>query len=374
MKVARIEIEGFRRFRDPFVVDLRDALGRTLDLAVFVGPNGCGKTTVLDAVALALQPSYQLPCVRPDIPLGVRAVVSRGLLQARVTLDLEFAEDEVAAAAELISMSAKPWERPRETSLRVTWTFPDDRSPSGVGFTEYEPYSGRSLLAARKLITELLKHKIATARQFERSGGIFTFDQQRSAMKKSIPPNIARLLRPDDPEVGNAGLLTSDTCEILTTLAITSCVPAPSRMAASRTQDPSRFERIQEEFRRLCPSLRLEVERDDADIPQVVFGDGEATFGFYNLSSGQQAILAYVVELVDKRIHRSLVMIDEVELHLEESMQRRLFHALQQLGEDNQLLLTTHSSYLASIIPHDSLIQFGYDTEKKNATEDVAHA
>jgi predicted ATP-dependent endonuclease of OLD family len=67
-------------------------------------------------------------------------------------------------------------------------------------------------------------------------------------------------------------------------------------------------------------------------------------------------------------------MIDEVELHQEEIMQRKLLHALQAMGSNNQLIVATHSSYLAEIVPHESLITMGYLSTEESQTQDVTHA
>lgn len=367
MKITRIEIEGFRKFRERTVFDLQDSLGRTLDLVVLAGPNGCGKTTVMDAVALALQPSYQLPCVRPDIALTVRDIVSWKCLKASIVLELEFTQAELDATKNLLDLAQKSWDRPVDRRLRLKWEFPDDRSVSGVGFTTYEPYSGRALLSARKLVTELLTLGIVTPDWFERCGGVFTFHQQRSAMQKTIPPSIARMLRPSHDFSSGEPFVTDDTCEILTTLAIKSKLN-------TRSNDKSKFDSIRDHFTRLCPPLQMDVVLNEYEEPSLEFTNGAGRFRYYGLSSGQQAVLAYVVELVDKRIHESVVMIDEVELHQEEIMQRKLLHGLQNLGHDNQLILSTHSSYLTDIVPYDSLIKMGYLTADESRVEDAVHA
>ena len=53
-KLHRIRIEKFRRIRDVLELDLRTPRGRPSPLAVLAGPNGCGKTSVLEAVLLGL--------------------------------------------------------------------------------------------------------------------------------------------------------------------------------------------------------------------------------------------------------------------------------------------------------------------------------
>ena len=44
MRLQRIKLSGFKSFVDPTVIDLRS------NLVGIVGPNGCGKSNVIDAV------------------------------------------------------------------------------------------------------------------------------------------------------------------------------------------------------------------------------------------------------------------------------------------------------------------------------------
>ena len=60
MKIARAVIENFRHI-EKLELDFTDSLDRVRDLMLLVGPNACGKTTVLDALAAALGPSIELP-------------------------------------------------------------------------------------------------------------------------------------------------------------------------------------------------------------------------------------------------------------------------------------------------------------------------
>ena len=54
LKLIRVEIQGFRKFREPLLLNLLSPAGEPLDYLVLAGPNGCGKTTVLEAILLAL--------------------------------------------------------------------------------------------------------------------------------------------------------------------------------------------------------------------------------------------------------------------------------------------------------------------------------
>ena len=58
-------------------------------------------------------------------------------------------------------------------------------------------------------------------------------------------------------------------------------------------------------------------------------------------------------------MHRSIVMIDEMELNQHPIWQRKLLHMIPQMGEDNQIIATTHSPYLRDAVRPDAVIDLG---------------
>ncbi len=64
-------------------------------------------------------------------------------------------------------------------------------------------------------------------------------------------------------------------------------------------------------------------------------------------------ILLLLLNFATKHIHSSIVMIDELELHLHPLWQDRLYQSLDKLGLENQIIFTTHSSHLRNSIGRD---------------------
>src|ERR1700732_824008 len=110
MKLAKLQIENFRHLGSRgqhFELDFTDALGRVRDFTLLVGPNTCGKTTILDAIAAGLGPTLQMPTLRPHFHRSPRTVVRRGALHARVTCWLRFTPEEIAATRELFRLGER---------------------------------------------------------------------------------------------------------------------------------------------------------------------------------------------------------------------------------------------------------------------------
>ena len=89
------------------------------------------------------------------------------------------------------------------------------------------------------------------------------------------------------------------------------------------------------------------------------FRSDRGRYDYDGLSSGQQMILLMLLAFATQRIHRSIVLIDELELHLHPLWQDRLYTALSRLGEDNQYFFTTHSTHLRDTIAEKSYYATG---------------
>src|SRR5262249_28954324 len=127
MKIAKVQIENFRHLGghgNPFVLDFTDALGRVRDFTLLVGPNACGKTTILDAIAAALGPGLGMPTLRPGLALSPRKIVRRGVPDAKVTCWLRFSDEEIKATRELFRLGEQGEEVPDAREVSLSWLYP----------------------------------------------------------------------------------------------------------------------------------------------------------------------------------------------------------------------------------------------------------
>ena len=79
MRPIALTIEGLTSFREPQAIDFSD-----LDLFVITGPTGAGKSSILDAITLALYGN--VPRVNSH---ELRDLISHGSSYMRVSLDFE---------------------------------------------------------------------------------------------------------------------------------------------------------------------------------------------------------------------------------------------------------------------------------------------
>ncbi len=365
MQIAYVKIENFRKI-EKAELDFTDELGRVRDVTVLVGPCGAGKTTILDALAAAIGPSTELPATRPAWTLSPRTVVRQGALTTRVTCHLRFSPGEIEIARKLGNWQDPIRNVPEASEVELVWTYPDSRG--NFGYTEYFPTNSWMLLKARLWVARLLRTKWVDVSWFEQAGRIYYFDQQRTGYGRTIRRDIRRIIEGLDSEEDMAKQ-TTDPRTILLDLAVRATLPlAPGAVADDA------FNRIQECYAALCaPRQILGAYREELGTLDIHFSDGENEYGYEGASSGESMILQFLIGMISERVHRSIVLVDEVELHQHPVWQRRLLDMLPRVGKSNQIIATTHSAYLRDVLPRRSIFDVG-DLGDRDKRDDSAEA
>ncbi|MDY3551036.1 AAA family ATPase [Gemmata sp. JC717] len=363
MKLAKIRIENFRHLGTggkPFELDFTDPLGRVRDFTLLVGPNTSGKTTVLDAIAAALGPSLDLFTVRPDFRLSPREIVTRGATQTTVTCWLRFTDDEVKSAKEIYRQAALPSSSqkvPTVSEVKLAWTYPDPESKADSGLTSWDTDGVLLLLRARTRLARLLPTGRADWSWFQKVGGVFTFGQERTWVGRTVSRQVWNIIHGiAGAAVRNRELRAADPESILLNLAVQSLVP----LAQAEGHTTDQFSSIRDKYAQICfPRRIVGAVRDELNQLTIQFADGEREYGYAGLSSGEKMLLLLLIRFVSEHIHRSIVLIDELELNQHPLWQRRLLHMIPRMGDNNQIIATTHSPYLRDAVPPDAVIELG---------------
>ena len=335
-------------------MDFRDSLGNARPVTAIVGPNTSGKTTILDAISLALGPPTRMFRPRPGLDLSTRTIVRRTALHAKVEATLRFDLDEIATAKRLLrNAGEEPGDEPHTgQDVTIKWSYPDNRQGSIGNHNSRHLW----LLATRKLAGRLMATGRATVSEFDKAGGVFFFDQQRQGLGKTISPAVWQVLHGTEAHP-NDERFTNDAKTILLDAAVKSSLPAADGSSASANSD---FDEIKRAYAALCaPHEVVGAVRDDLGDIDVMFRNNGHEYRYDGLSSGQQMVLLFLIKMVTEHVHRSIVLIDEVELHLHPTWQRKLVDMLPKIGKSNQFIVTTHSDYLLRALPSDAIKEIG---------------
>lgn len=328
------------------------------DVTVLVGPNGSGKTTVLNAIGAAMSSATRMRTDTHTPTRTPRGTVRPGATRTRVTCDLRFSVREIEAARELHEhLASAPGHTPLRGSVpgaenvAVTWTYPDPTGISPAGSVTVQPADAEGLLLARATVEHAIRSGLLRdLGRLKLAGRVVAFDQQRTTLGKSIRQDVWRVIQGAEAGDGRAASderWTTDPRTILLDLAIKSQVPGPG---------DDEFKRIQDEYARICAPRRIIGPiRDDLGALDIQFSDGVHEYGYDGVSSGEAMVLLFLIKMVSERVHNSIVLVDEIELHQHPVWQRRLLHLLPRMGESNQIIATTHSDYLRDVLPRGAV-------------------
>jgi predicted ATP-dependent endonuclease of OLD family len=71
------------------------------------------------------------------------------------------------------------------------------------------------------------------------------------------------------------------------------------------------------------------------------------------MSAGERAIFPILMDFSRYNINNSIIIIDEIELHLHAPLQQAFVRALPKLGKHNQFIMTTHSDNVAVLFDEE---------------------
>ncbi|WP_375769714.1 AAA family ATPase [Archangium gephyra] len=335
MHLTHLHIQNFKGIDQLNVPVLEEGSDQPRPLTMLLGDNGSGKTTVLQAIALTLSlATRQTPEPAQFQWTGFLAerVSSRG--PTRVELDVLFEPDELDATHELFQQwhqAGRPGEHPplhpptRHSLVKLVYSNGGLSSPQGPG--ALSQFLGRFFISA---LSKTQPH-IRPA-YLPRVGGAYWFDQHRNL--RTIGYSKLR-----EYLVGWWGFHTSPR----------------------KTEASDYLMRLETRFAELFPGTHFAgVEPREvgqapsaADSYFLIERDNRA-YDLAEMSSGEQAIFPLIFEFVRLGIARSVVLIDELELHLHPPQQQVLISSLRRIGPDCQFIVTSHSPYLEEVTPAEN--------------------
>lgn len=319
-RLTEIEVKDFRALRPGLHLRLVDPQDRPLRRAVLAGPNGCGKTSLLEAILLAL--GREALIVR-DLPAPERADHWRVEVPPGATIRLVGCLWPDAAAMLLgpsvgfsINRSADRWEyrEQREGGEETILTDAD---------------------AVRSRLDEIAVEYFSSWRAPALPGGL-----QPTTGGKPLSNTEANRLRRVKQRIINER----------------------SRRSFPRGRSGAQDEAWLRRINSVWSAFHSDGSTVDADVvdPQAedptfdlfVF-DGEARrCSVDQVSSGELELITLAGTLLLDPID-GLLLVDEPELHLHREWQTRLLDALQAMAPDAQLIVATHAD-----APWDQVFSF----------------
>lgn len=351
MKLAALQLQNFKRFRDTGPINFCDPVtGEPKELIVLLGNNGSGKSTVLQAIAALLGTATGRLKNGPsdlDWP-GFDWVTINGAWnrQSHIQLHMTFEDTERQATKEYFDRAElPPHYRPPGNNAHVTLDYAP-QSPQWV--TAQEGADAFFQFKGRQYASMIVDKAVEGFQVYERVGNIFWYHEQRHSLSLST-------------ENGQDALPTME--KLRNQLALWEGFHEKRKNRGWRLRPGQKdiYEELDGMYQKIFPGHRfVGTEPHSApnkiyDIPPFYLHDGHNEYQLEEMSAGERAIFPILLDFVRLNIHRSIILIDELELHLHPPLQQSLLFNLLRLGTHNQFIITTHSEAVAAIAPDSSV-------------------
>ena len=210
------------------------------------------------------------------------------------------------------------------------------------------PWGANFMLRGRALARVAKAQRLVPEAIFDRVGGVLYFDQHRS-VELAVPST----------RTASEDQLREDarSRDVLPWLELQSRL---DQKWDTSTQGPSTWSRVKALFAQLAaPSAIDDMKAFDEGF-DLRFRQRDRYYYTAGLSCGQAQMLRFVTNLTAFRATRSVILIDEVELHLHPGWQRKVIHFLRKGGgDDNQFIVTTHSESIGNYLHPDEVVKLG---------------
>jgi energy-coupling factor transporter ATP-binding protein EcfA2 len=326
-RLHRLKIEGFRRIREPLELRFLDPAGKSVNTMVIAGQNGCGKTSVLEALLLALGEEQLI--VR-DLPANERDDHWRATVPEDARIEIEVSIDDQGP---------------------FTWY----RTAGGFGGVSNEPaalglfqtiypgmpgggWAGPSAMGVPRIVRS------------DKRLAVEYFSSWRSpalvgALRPLGPGN-----RPRDTEVNRLWRLKQYLIDEKGVVGY-----------GVQRRDEAWLRDLNAAWALLHghDGTRLDTQLVDSNSPDrnadlfILEPDGTRRCAVDHASSGEIELLSFAGWIVLNDFRAGLLVIDEPELHLHPQWQKAILPALRELAPDVQMIVATHAD-----APWDQVMSF----------------
>ena len=355
MKLHSLRIQHFRAIQDSGLLDFTDSISQPRPVTLIVGPNGSGKTSILDALQVVVRSleNPQHPELRDGLEFSVQQLVNcaNSRVNKHSKIELEFSmEKQEALAIQKVYQSlnlkfTKTIEKPPVTApSKITWEYPSKQYDCKNDFSfSLTPQGSLRIFGGRGQLKKAVSLHKAQKSMFEEIGGICYLDQRRTLM-----------LNNSFSREKEENLSHNDVLSWLRDFYL------KDKTWNTEKYGESFWAKIKRLFDEICtPTILVGLESSE-DMDTLILKKEGVEYDLSQMSSGEHQILRILVGLVSERAKNSIVLIDEIELHLHPAWQAKLIYVLRKdTISNNQYIFTTHAPFVTQLFYKDEIINLG---------------
>lgn len=303
MKIRKLELEGYKVF-DTLELDFTDPEDNTLDTVVLAGVNGCGKTSLLD------------------------------LLEAIFSIEEKEPSDEIRDIYQAV-----------EGAIEMAMSYSShyiSESESLVG----DPYSYFTYRIGSELIkgcTKLIIYWDGDKHTNVFNNSHWDMSPLYNVVKKTkffyVKTNFL-----NDPKI------EQDVAKYIVDSVINEVTQRreiPSGVVIQETID---------KINNMFDGMDMKTKLVDITATEPIFESFNGKkISINQLSSGEKQLFCQAAYLQKLNLQDSIILIDEPETSLHPTWQRNILKLYQNIGENNQIIVATHSPHVIASVKPESL-------------------
>jgi recombinational DNA repair ATPase RecF len=350
MKIHTLTIKNFRAI-EKLSIDLTNNLSQPRQVTLIVGPNGSGKTSILDAILMVVRTSedFKNPKLRDGLEFSAAQLVRGRGKKAEIQFEYSREEEEASKINEVFKegkirlpfpkndFSMAPCGEP----TKCIWKYPSNGRGKPYVLSSSQKNSAK-ILGARGFAAQAVGKNLIYSRILENIGGVCYLDQRRSF----------RLTK-------DFSLKNRDNHSYDDVLSWVYQYYERDIAWNEAKFGESYWKKIQRLFNKVCYPSQLIGPESGPDMITLILKKNNVEYDISQMSSGEHQILRILVGLAAETAVNSIVLLDEVELHLHPAWQRKLIQVLRDDDSNNQYILTTHSPFVKDLFFKDEIIDLG---------------
>lgn len=336
--ITNIEINHVRHLKN---IEIPLSEGKMKHL-IITGKNGCGKTSLLDALA-----AYLDVITHPESYRECKKKLEKSKEELQNVISRENASEEL-----------------EKIQRRIDY------------------YEKRNKILMGDLIVEF-ETPIDDIQDFFPQGKFITaYYKADRIFKAQIPQHVEKVTLKKDYSIEETP--RQDFVKYLLDLKMTQALAVTGGKKEKAEQIAAWFKNFDDLLKRIFDDDSVELVFDEETFQFTIHMNDRDSFDFNTLSSGYAAVLDIVVDLIirmesqsDRKFDFSvagIVLIDEIETHLHLELQRKILDLLTSIFPNIQFILSTHSPFIINSVDNAVI----YDLEKnllvENGLSDVPYA
>lgn len=364
MKIKKLTLNNFKKFISkarPIEFSFIDPeTGKINPITLITGNNGEGKSSILQAISLLIG-SASIDKFKPsdlDWPGFNYKYIQHGIDPVRITADITFTEDEVIATRAFCSEIQKiyperQYKMPPPSLSSVTLYF--DAQEEKVWATKESGTNAFFLTKGYQYAKQLTSIDKTYGQRFDRVGSIFWYDEHRTSS------SITQYLYETNFNNDKDGNPQTAIKELIARWYYTHLDISIGKydLRPGQFDKFSKLKKLYETIFTGRSLIRATLNQGGGNGIDIIFNDGKYDYDFTEMSAGERAIFPLLLDFANLNINNSIILIDEIELHLHPPLQQQFLNSLPELGVNNQFIITTHSPIIASQFSQDQKITVG---------------